>query len=182
MRAKQLLVNELACLLCTPLFCTPEPTRSLAGGIWGEKKVWPRAFAWSHRKRSLSLAATPSFTSSSLWHKQRKSVKEKRPLSQDSSNSADSIIQRYPLQQHVFLRSQVHTEEEKKDNIAYILQTAGYGVGCWLYVAFLKDNYNTGLTDIVLLFLNINFTLKLCFYLCIFHFFCLKLMSFLGHG
>ncbi len=57
-------------------------------------------------------------------------MKEKKPLSQDSSHSADSIIQRYPLQQHVFLRSQVHTGEEKKENIAYILQTAGYKLDC----------------------------------------------------
>lgn len=54
MRAKQLLVNELASLLGQPLFCTPEPTRSLAGGILGERKVWPIALAWSHRNHSLS--------------------------------------------------------------------------------------------------------------------------------
>lgn len=168
MRAKQLLVNELASLLWPlTLLCTPEPTRSLAGGIWGERKVWPIALAWSHRKRSLSPpgSATPPLPPFSLWYKQRKSVKEKKPLSQDSSHSADSIIQRYPLQQHVFLRSQVHTEEEKKENIAYILQTAGYEVDCWLCVATLKKNYTTGLTDIIpLIFFNINFNTRLCFY------------------
>lgn len=134
MRAKQLLVNELASLLGLPLFCTPEPTRSLAGGIWGERKVWPIALAWSHRKHSLSPlgSATLPFSPSSLCYKQKKSVKEKKPLSQDSSHSADSIIQRYLLQQHVFLRSQVHTGEEKKENIAYMLQTAGYEADCWL--------------------------------------------------
>lgn len=38
MRAEQLLVNELASPPGLPFFCTPEPTRSLAGGIWGERK------------------------------------------------------------------------------------------------------------------------------------------------
>lgn len=82
-------------------------------------------------------------------------MKEKKPLSQDSSHSADSIIQRYPLQQHVFLRSQVHTGEEKKENIAYILQTVGYEVDCWLCVAIVKKNYTSGLTDINIL---VNFS------------------------
>ena len=182
MRTKQLLVNELAFLPGPPLFCSPEPTRSLAGGIWGERKVWPKALARSHRKRSLSPpgSATPPLTPSSLWYKQRKSVKEKKPLNQDSSNRADSIIQRYPLQQHVFLRSQVHTEEEKKENIAYILQTAGYEIDCWLCVAVLHNNYTMGSKDIILLnFLTLTLTQN-C--VSIFSTVWWKLMSFFGHG
>lgn len=87
-------------------------------------------------------------------------MKEKKPLSQDSSHSADSIIQRYLLQQHVFLRSQVHTGEEKKENIAYILQTAGCEADCWLCVAIVKKNYTNGLTDINVLlnFLSLTST------------------------
>lgn len=146
MRAKQLLVNELASPLGLPLFCTPELTRSLAGGIWGERKVWPIALAWSHRKHSLSPLGSATLALPSLLSMLQ--AKERKPLSQDSSHSADSIIQRYPLQQHVFLRSQVHAGEEKKENIAYILQTAGYEAYCWLCVATVKRNYSTGLTAI----------------------------------
>ena len=87
----------------------------------------------------------------SLRYKQRKPETEKKPLSQDSSHSADSIIQRYPLQQHVFLRSHVHRGEGKKENIAYIPQTAGHEVDCCLCVAIVKKNYTTGLTDINIL-------------------------------
>lgn len=58
-------------------------------------------------------------------------MKGKKPLSQDSSHSADSIIQiLYPLQQHGFLKRQVYTGEEKKENIAYSLQTAGNELDC----------------------------------------------------
>lgn len=187
MRAKQLLVNELASPLGLPLFCTPEPTRSLAGGIWGERKVWPIALARSHRKHSLSPPGSSRFLHPtpyppSLRYKQRKSETEKKPLSQDSSHSADSIIQRYPLQQHVFLRSHVHTGEGKKENIAYILQTAGHEVDCCLCVAIVKKNYTTGLTDIKILLSFLTFHRD-----CVFIFFplcsvCRKLMSFSGHG
>lgn len=181
MRAKQLLVNELASLLGLPLFCTPEPTRSLAGGIWGERSV---AYSISLEPQETQLESSrfchPIPSPSSLWYKQRKSVKEKKPLSQDSSHSADSIIQRYPLQQHVFLRSQVHTGEEEKENIAYILQTAGYEVDCWLCVAIVKR--------ITLLVWQININIFLNFftltltegYFCFFRFVCWELMSCLG--
>lgn len=107
-------------------------------------------------------------------------MKEKKPLSQDSSHSADSIIQRYPLQQHVFLRSQVHTGE-KKENIAYIPQTAGYEVDCWLCVAIVKKNYTAGLTDfnVPLNFLTLTLTQDFFFFLlpCV-----LKADVIFGHG
>lgn len=76
MRAKQLLVNELPSPPSLPLFCTPEPTRSLAGGIWGERKVWPIALAWSRRKHSLSPPGSATKTSTLLSMAQAKEVCE----------------------------------------------------------------------------------------------------------
>lgn len=160
MRAKQLLVNELASLPGRPLFCTPEPTRLLAGGILGERKVWPIALAWSHRRRSLSPpgSATPPPPFFSSF----KSVKEKKPLSQNSSHSADSIIQRYPLQQHVFLRSQVHAGEgREKKKILHISCKQQDMADCRFCVAIVKKNYTTCLTDINILWNSIALTWNL---------------------
>lgn len=78
------------------------------------------------------------------------SEKENKPLIQNPSHSADSIIQMYPLQQCAFLRSQIHAGVETKENIEYIQQTAGYQVDCWHCVDIVKKNYTIDLTDITI--------------------------------
>lgn len=79
MRIEQLLVNELASSPGLPLFCTPEPTRSLAGGIWGERKGMVFSISAELRETQLEFVRfchpTPHNLSSSR-HKLMKCVKE----------------------------------------------------------------------------------------------------------
>lgn len=80
---KQLLVNEPASPPALPLFCAPGPTRSLAGWIWGERKVCPIVLAGSNRKRSVaSLQVLPRhlWPPPSLSTAQAKEVWSKRNL------------------------------------------------------------------------------------------------------
>lgn len=137
MRTKQLLVNELASLRGLAIILHSRADKVTCWGDLGWNKSMAYSICWEPQETQLEstrFCHSPFW----LWYKQRKSAREKKPLSQDSSHSADSIIQRYPLQQRVFLRSQVHTGEEKEKNIANILQTAGYGVDRWLCVAIVK--------------------------------------------
>lgn len=157
MRAKQLLVNELAFLLGPAIILHSWADKVACWGDLGWKKSVAYSISLEPQETQLESSLPPPHSllpRSSLWYKQRKSVKEKKPLSQDSSNSADSIIQRYPLQQHVFLRSQVHTEEGKKENIAYIPQTAGYEVDRWLCVAILKKRITLLLWQILFFWIS----------------------------